>query len=42
MLPVADRMAGAIGLTFFADTHGWPGGVIGLKILNFFKNLFFK
>ena len=23
--------AGPNGLKFFVDTHGWPGGVLGLK-----------
>ena len=27
MLPVAGQTAGPIGLKFFVDTHGWPGGV---------------
>ena len=35
MLPVASQTAGPIGLTFFVDSHGWPGGAIGLKIRNF-------
>ena len=29
MLPIAGQTAGPIGLKFFVDTHGWPGGVIG-------------
>ena len=29
MLRIAGPMAGLIGLNFFVDTHGWPGGVIG-------------
>ena len=29
MLPIAGQTAGLIGLKFFVDTHGWPGGVIG-------------
>ena len=29
MLRIAGQTAGPIGLTFFVDTHGWPGGVIG-------------
>ena len=37
MLPIAGQTAGPIGLTFFVDTHGWPGGVKG-KIY-FKKNL---
>ena len=27
--PSLDQTAGPIGLKFFVDTHGWPGGVIG-------------
>ena len=27
MLPIAGQTAGPIGLTFFVDTQGWPGGV---------------
>ena len=29
MFPIADQTAGPIGLNFFVNTHGWPGGVIG-------------
>ena len=29
MLRTADQTTGPIGLNFFVDTHGWPGGVIG-------------
>ena len=29
MFPIAGQTAGPIGLKFFVDTHGWPGGVIG-------------
>ena len=29
MLPIADHTAGPNGLTFFVDTHGWPGDVKG-------------
>ena len=29
MLPIASQMARPIGLTFFVDTHGQPGGVTG-------------
>ena len=25
MFPIAGQTAGPIGLTFFGDTHGWPG-----------------
>ena len=28
MLPKADQTAEPIGLEFFVDTYGWPGGVI--------------
>ena len=34
MLPKASQAAGPYGLTFFVDTHGWPGCVKG-----FFSNL---
>ena len=27
MLRIAGQIAGPIGRIFFADTHGWPGGV---------------
>ena len=27
MLRIAGHTAGPVGLTFFVDTHGWPGGV---------------
>ena len=29
LLPIAGRIAGPIGLTFFVDTHGWPRGITG-------------
>ena len=29
MLRVAGQTARLIGMNFFVDTHGWPGGVIG-------------
>ena len=32
---IAGQMAGPIGMKFYVDTHGWPGGVIGEK-KNFF------
>ena len=35
MLRIAGQRAGPIGLKFFVDTHGWPGGVI-----LFFRQLF--
>ena len=28
MFPIAGQTAGPIGLKFFVDTHGWPGGDI--------------
>ena len=31
MLRIAGQTAGLIGRTFFEDTHGSPGGVIGLS-----------
>ena len=44
MLPIAGKTARPIGLTFFVDTHGWPGGVLGFKKNRSFfsKFLFFK
>ena len=42
MFPIAGQTAGPIGLEFFVDTHGWPGGDIGLKNPNsFFFEIFF-
>ena len=29
MFPIAGQTAGPIGLKFFVDTKGWPGGEIG-------------
>ena len=40
MLRIAGQTAGPIGLTFFVDTQGLPGGVLGYKNSNFFSNLF--
>ena len=40
MLPIADQTAGPIGLKFFVDTQGWPGGVIVKNRNYFFKNFF--
>ena len=37
MLRIAGKTAVAIGLTFFVDTHEWPGGVKKSKFL--FQNL---
>ena len=44
MFRIAGQKAGAIGLTFFADTHGWPGGVISEKarIFLFFYFIFLR
>ena len=42
MLPIADQTAGPIGLKFFVDTQGWPGGVIVKNRNYFFFKLFFK
>ena len=44
MFPIAGQTAGPIGLTFFVDTHGWPGGVKGNKKKSkiFFKFFFFR
>ena len=41
MLRIAGQTAGPIGLKFFIDTHGWPGGVINEKKLNFSSQNFF-
>ena len=48
MLRIAGQTAGPIGLNFFVDTHGWPGGCyrpnkFELKKfnLNFLFNFFF-
>ena len=48
MFPIAGQTAGPIGLTFFVDTHGWPGGDIGYQKIEkknfkifFLQNLFF-
>ena len=38
MLRIAGKTVGPIGLKFFVDTHGWPGGFRGVII--FFSNLF--
>ena len=35
MLRIAGQSDGPIGLNLFLDTHGWPGGVIGLKNQHF-------
>ena len=42
MLPIAGQTAGPIGLKFFVDTQGWPGGVIVKNRNYFFFKLFFK
>ena len=39
MLRIAGQTAGPIGLNFFLDTHGWPGGAIGFKFLIFQKKI---
>ena len=42
MLRIASQTAGPIGLTFFVDTHAYPGGFIGKKNRKyFFFNIFF-
>ena len=41
MFPIAGQTAGPIGLNFFEDTHGWPGGVIGYKKIEIFFFIFF-
>ena len=35
-------MLDRLGWNFFVDTHGWPGGVNGMKKSIFFKFLFFQ
>ena len=40
MFPIAGQTAGPIGLNFFVDTHGWPGGDKGLKKSIFFSKFF--
>ena len=41
MLRIAGQTAGQIGLKFFVDTHGWPGGCYRLnKIENIFSQFF--
>ena len=39
MFPIAGQTAGPIGLKFFVDTQGWPGGDIGYKK---FQKVFFQ
>ena len=41
MLPIAGQTAGPIGLNFFVDTQGWPGGVKGYFFKFLFSNFFF-
>ena len=36
MLPIAGQTAGPIGLNFFVDTHGWPGGFFKFFFLSIF------
>ena len=42
MFPIIGQTAGLIGLNFFVDTNGWPGGVDFLKKIkkNFEENFF--
>ena len=40
MLCTAGQTAGPIKLKICLDTHGWPGGVIGYKKLDFFSKFF--
>ena len=42
MLPIAGQTAGPIGLKFFVDTQGWPGGVIVKNSKLFFFSNFFS
>ena len=37
MFPIAGQTAGPIGLKFFVDTQGWPGGYRLNKIEHFLK-----
>ena len=41
MLSIAGKTAGLSGLTFFVDTQGWPGGVLGHKKSNFYLFKFY-
>ena len=42
MLPIAGQTVRPNGLTFFVDTHGWPGGVLCFKnIRKFVVKIFF-
>ena len=41
MFPIAGQTAGLIGLNFFVDTQGWPGGVLDKKNRIFFQKNFF-
>ena len=42
MSPIAGQKAGPIGMNFFVDTLGWPGGCFRLKKIQFFfQNIFF-
>ena len=43
MFPIARQTAGPIGLTFFVDTHGWPGSAVSFKNqIFFFQNFVFN
>ena len=35
------QKAGPIGMKFFVDTLGWPGGCFRLKKIQFFFKIFF-
>ena len=40
MLRIAGQMAGPIGLNFFLDTRGWPGGKAKKSKKNFLDGFF--
>ena len=42
MSPIDGQTAGPIGLKFFVDTHGWPGGVKNTFKKNIFKQIFLR
>ena len=42
MLPIAGQTVGPNGRTFFVDTQGWPGGVLGQKKFFYFFQIFFN
>ena len=42
MVPIAGQTAGPIGLKFFVDTHGWPGGSKKKFQIFFYRKFFFQ